>query len=86
MMTVHQIIGLWPSIASFAEDIGERPGNVRAWKRRNSIPAERWLDVVAASKKRGIDLSLQRLAEAAAQRRSRTFPDFEVPPTDERGG
>ena len=49
METFADIIGLWPTAETLASDIG----TVRAWRNRNSIPSNRWGDVIAAAKVRG---------------------------------
>ena len=63
--TFGEIIGLWPSIADLARDLEVPYGVVKQWKRRDSIPSDRWLSIVAAAGSRGISLTLDRLAQAA---------------------
>lgn len=55
METFADIIGLWPSAETLGEDIGVCGVTVRAWRNRNSIPSNRWADVIAAAKARGFD-------------------------------
>ncbi len=67
MNTFSSIIGLWPSATALAEDLGENPVTVRAWAQRNSIPGDRWLLIVSAARRRGIQgVTLEVLARIAA--------------------
>lgn len=65
MQTFADIIGLWPNAVALADDIRERPVTVRAWKRRGSIPAGRWLAVVRAANQRGHPVTLEVFAQIA---------------------
>lgn len=65
-MTFTEIIDLWPAPSELASDINEKPGTVRKWKTRNSIPAEKWLSVIHSANSRRIDLSMNDLAVAAS--------------------
>ncbi|WP_172822725.1 carph-isopro domain-containing protein [Paramagnetospirillum marisnigri] len=79
MKTFADIIALWGTATALAADIGETGLNVRAWRNRNSIPASRWLDVIAAAKRRGIEgVTLDVLARLAA----RPSTDW-TPPADD---
>lgn len=52
----QRLIDLWPAppIRTFADDIGEAYGTVKAMRRRGTIPVAYWLRVVAAAKRRKI--------------------------------
>lgn len=66
-MTHAEIIGLWPSIAQFARDLGVAYESAKAMSRRSSIPATYWKRVVQAAA--AIDLqcvTYAALAEAVA--------------------
>ena len=68
MEAVTDIIALWPSQSDFAHDVGVGVGLVRVWKHRRFIPAERWLAVEEAARRREIDgASASDLARLAAR-------------------
>jgi len=59
-----QIIDEKGGPAAFASKVGKRPGAVRAWKHRNTLPREAWPEIIQAFP----DLTLERLiAVEAAQ-------------------
>lgn len=65
--TFVDVIELWPTAVQMAAELGELEVTVRAWKRRKSIPADRWLRVIEAARQRGIkNLSLDLFAKLAA--------------------
>jgi len=51
--------------SSLARDLGIPPVNVHSWKTRDSIPSAHWLALVDVAGRRGMRLSLERLAEMA---------------------
>ena len=61
---MEHIAHIWPTIASLAVDLGKPYQTVAAWKLRGRIPADYDLDLIAAAKKRGHNLTLEALAEA----------------------
>ena len=61
MKTLKQVFKIWPSLPELARDLGIPYVNVFRWKERNSIPADKWLDVIAAAKRRGKSLDLETL-------------------------
>jgi hypothetical protein len=50
----RQIIDTWPSLPTFAADHGVKYGTAKQWRRRNSIPPERWLETIKLAKDKGI--------------------------------
>lgn len=52
---ISDIIGLWPTIETFAEDAGVPVSLVRVWKFRRSIPADRWSRIERAAIQKGIE-------------------------------
>lgn len=68
MKTINDVVSLWPSISEFAADAGVAYGVAQQWRRRNSIPAERWSAVVAAASRRGVPVVLETLAAIARDR------------------
>jgi hypothetical protein len=52
----RQIIDAWPepSLPTFAADHGVKYETAKGWRRRNSIPAERWLDTIQLANRRGV--------------------------------
>ncbi|MCG5241892.1 hypothetical protein [Azospirillum doebereinerae] len=68
METFIDIIAQWPNDAALAEDAGVKPSLVIVWRHRNSIPANRWLEVVRGAAQRRLPVTLEVLAWAAAAR------------------
>lgn len=69
MDTYRDIIGLWPSLREFADDIGVRYGTAQVMRYRNQLKDEHWQAVVAAASRRGLPVTLDILARIAASRR-----------------
>ena len=68
-MSHTPIIEKWPSLSDFAADLGVAYGTAKAMRRRGSIPADRWVEVVEKAKARQIEgVSLEILALAKAER------------------
>lgn len=68
-MSHTPIIDKWPSLSDFAADLGIQYGTAKAMRRRGSIPADRWVEVVEKAKARKLKgVSLEALALAAAER------------------
>lgn len=67
-MTHADLINRWPSLTDFAADLSIEYGTAKAMRRRSSIPSEYWLTAVRAAEGRGIDVTLEALAEAVAER------------------
>ena len=69
MHSFREIIGLWDSAEDFAADVQVPGGTARQWRKRNFIPAERWRDVLAAARRRGLsEITEALLIELAHQR------------------
>lgn len=61
------VFNLWPSLGTFAADLGIAYGTAKAMRRRGKIPAEYWVAVVTAAQMRDIaGVTLEVLAEAVA--------------------
>lgn len=57
IMNHRDIIGLWPSIAEMARDLGLSDDQyvlAYSWNRRGSIPHKYWKPLVVAAKKRNL--------------------------------
>ena len=65
-MTFQDVIDLWPTARSLAEDVGENTATVHKWRQRDNIPGEKWLALVEAAKRRGFKVPLIALARMAA--------------------
>lgn len=62
--THRQIIEAWPDRMALAKDVGVGYETAKKWHQRNSIPPEKWREVVRSAIKRDIDgISLDLLAE-----------------------
>lgn len=64
----REVVDLWSSPDALAQDIGAKVETVRKWRQRDSIPAEWWLAVIAAARKREAVLTAGEMAEMAARR------------------
>lgn len=60
---MEPIFKLWPTTGDLASDLGVPYTTAASWRARGNIPAKHDLDLVAAAKARGRDLTLERLAE-----------------------
>ena len=65
-MDFRAIIGMWPTVADFARDVGVDYECARAWKSRNSIQPWHFAAVVAAAHLRGFAFVTNDLLVAAA--------------------
>ena len=61
----EDVIGQWPSVTALATDMDEKPATVQKWKQRNRIPAEKWSGLLAAARKRRIQLDESTLVRIA---------------------
>lgn len=68
MKNFSDVIDLWPSITELATDIGEKPNLVSQWRKRKSIPSERWLALIAAAERRGYPVDAMVLANLSSRR------------------
>ncbi len=68
-MTYSDIIGLWPTHALFAKDIGVKDGTARKWHERDTLPSSYWITVCKASHDRGLGVTVDVLALIAHNRR-----------------
>ncbi len=61
----RDIIDAWPGgLPAFAVDHGVKYDTAKGWRRRNSIPAERWPDTIRLSRDRHVDgVTLDLLSE-----------------------
>lgn len=70
MKDFRALISAWPSLRSFAEDIGVAYVTAQLMKHRNSISPDYWPDVVACAARRGIrGVTIETLARMRAERR-----------------
>lgn len=59
----------WPGgREQLADDLGVKLGRVKKWCTRDTIPSEFWLRVSAAAKAKSYPVTLELLANIAAQR------------------
>ena len=64
----QHIIDLWPRTTAFAADIGVLPTTAQKWRDRDSIPSPYWTLVVWHANERGYNVTLERLANIAAEK------------------
>lgn len=71
MDSFSKIIALWPTVASFAEDVGAKYPTAASWEQRNTLPPDVWEKVVAAAARRGFEgVTFGRLAAIAAAKKA----------------
>jgi hypothetical protein len=61
---MNPILRIWPRLSDLAADLNKPYQTVAAWKQRGRIPADHDLDLIAAARKRGHELTLEQLAVA----------------------
>ena len=66
MEKLAHISHIWKRPVDLAHDLGLPFTTVYSWTARGRIPADRDLDIIAAAKARGVNLTLERLAQARA--------------------
>jgi len=64
--SISALIESWPTIGEFASDVGCGYEAARQMRRRERIAPEHWPQVIAASARRGINVSLEWLANTRA--------------------
>lgn len=71
LLTAADVVALWPDHETMARDLGQdvKEHRPRDWARRGSIPPEFWVDIVRAGRARGLNISVDLLADIAARRR-----------------
>lgn len=75
MQTFSGIIDKWPSLQEFAEDIGVKYVTAQVMRHRNSIDSKHWKALVCGAEKRLFaDVTLEALAEIAADRATQPRP------------
>lgn len=75
MQSFSDIIGRWPSIRAYADDIGVRYVTAQVMKHRDRIASDHWKAVVAAARKRGFkDITYDLLVDIADARKSSGRP------------
>lgn len=68
MKSFADVIDLWDNLSAFAKDAGVSYGAAKQWRRRGSIPAERWSLIIEAASRRGFDdVTADALAAIAAE-------------------
>lgn len=70
MNSFSDVIDALGGTAKFASAVGMKPNTAKMAKARDSISPSWWPAVVKAAEERGEDITLERLAALAAERRS----------------
>jgi hypothetical protein len=50
--TFRNLLNCWPSLTVLARDLDCSQNTVASWLHRDSVPAQRWPDLVAAARRR----------------------------------
>lgn len=67
--THREIVALWPSVVSLANDLGAPAPKVRQWHYRDRIPSAHWANVIMNVKRHfGIVITMAEIATMAARR------------------
>jgi len=71
----REIIGAWPSLKAFGDDIGMSENAIKQMRRRSSIHWEYWDDVIRGAKRRRIKgVSHDVLKRLSPKRRGKNDP------------
>jgi len=54
MNNFQELIDAWPNMRILAEDLNINHSTVLKWRQRNSIPADFWLTLIEAARRRRI--------------------------------
>ena len=87
MTEVSDIIDIWPSMAELGRDLDLPYSTVAAWRQRGSIPAQHWLALIRAGRRRGhatltSDLLTEAHGLASDPPRSGGLAESDLPPAD----
>ena len=73
MENFRSLISLWNTRVEMASDMGVGKNVVQQWYNRDSIPADRWIQLIAAAESRGFEgITLELLASIAASNRTKS--------------
>lgn len=61
----REIISLWPSIQTLADEIGEKTFTVEKWRTRNSVPSHAWKRLLTKAQKRKLPVTADLLVALA---------------------
>lgn len=61
MRTIDDVFKGWPTLTAMAADVGRTRDAVEKWRERKSIPVDAWTPVLNALKRKGIELTSDRL-------------------------
>ncbi len=78
MKSFRDVIDAWPNLQAFADDLRIPYVNAQVMYHRDSITAERWVEVVTAAQRRGLNrVTYELLARLKARptKRIRTRPN-----------
>src|SRR2546422_9255392 len=78
--SVGDLMGLWPSVAEYARDVGVKPTHAQTMKVRGSLPIDHWPATIAAAKERHIaGVTAELLMKLhAGERAARSGPEDSV--------
>jgi hypothetical protein len=69
MNSFSEVLALWPTLSELAADLDLPYGVVKQWRRRNSIPSDKWQALVLAAQRRGHRRITAELLTSIAARR-----------------
>jgi hypothetical protein len=76
MQSFADLLSLWPSLARISDELAVPYDTVMAWKRRNSVPFEYWVPLLASAKRNKIrGISMEILAAAAERIHAKRHKD-----------
>jgi hypothetical protein len=71
MVTFLDVMNLWDSPQSLADDLGAKLTRVQKWRARRKIPPNAWPKVLAAARRRGFSVDADTLVRISARRPAR---------------
>lgn len=66
-MNHREILSLWPSQKTLADELGEKLDTVKKWRTRGRIPDVYWTELLASAKKNRLKVTLEDLATARSK-------------------
>lgn len=74
MQAIEDIFTAFGTVHQLADELGRKYDTVLAWRTRGRIPEDAWADVIAAARKRGIELTAGQILEFNTPMKKRGKP------------
>ena len=67
MLSLREVLDLWPSPKDLADDLGEKQATVQKWRDRNRVPAKKLHGLLLSARKRRFKVSAKLLIRLSAR-------------------